>query len=89
MHWMEFLNGLQFNDHGFFDQQIDAISRIEPDALVHDRQNDLSLHFKPMSRKLMNQTNFISTFEHTRPEFFVNVDRKLNYLARNMIQFIA
>ncbi len=46
MHRQERFDRLEFNDHLFFDNEIEPVSAIEFDAAIFDRQRFLTLEFQ-------------------------------------------
>src|SRR5512139_1926705 len=83
---MQSLDSLHLNDHRVVDQQVDTIACIQSNSGVEDRKLLLTLNIKSMHYKFVHQTNLIGPFEHTWTECLVNLDRKLDYLASNLIQ---
>ena len=47
MHRCNFLNALEFNYNKIIHQQIDSISKIDPNGFINHRQLYLYLHVKP------------------------------------------
>ena len=64
----QFSHGLQFDHNGVFYQQVDAVTDIEPDGPVDNRQLRLAKDVEVPSTKLKLKTSLVRRFQETGTE---------------------
>jgi hypothetical protein len=67
-------HGLDFNDDGVGDDEIDAVAAIEPDTAVDKRQRFLTLEGQAALQQVKGEAFLVARFEETRSEFSVDVE---------------
>ncbi len=56
-------NRLQFSNHPIFNQNIQPVTGIHLNTLIHHRQNNFRLHIQSLPPQFMHQTGLIGTLE--------------------------
>jgi hypothetical protein len=72
------IDGLDFDDYEILDDQVDAISRVELDAVIDDGQRHLPSARQATRMKLMGQTMFIGRFQQPRTKRPMNLQPGVN-----------
>jgi hypothetical protein len=60
VHWQNGIDRFDFDDYGFFDQQVDPIAGIDSHVAVDDGQLDLRRNSEPSGAQFKLQTLLIS-----------------------------
>ena len=80
------VDGLHLNHHRVLAQQIEAIARSDRNALVGDRQGDLSLDAEAPGRHLISQAMFIGRLQQTWPKTSMNLQSRINDCLRERLR---
>ena len=81
-----FLYGLDLNDDSRIDQEVDAQSIHEPEAIVLERYDFLPLDLKAPSLQIAAEDRLINRFEKPRTERSMQFERSIDDLARHFVQ---
>jgi hypothetical protein len=85
MDGMIFLNGLEFYDDKFFNQQVSAKSFVEFNAIVFNRDWHLPTHAQAAFLEFMRQSYFINRFQQPRPKRRVQFVSRIHDLTCDLI----
>ena len=72
----QFLHGFQFNYYLFFDDQVDSITRGNPDAFVGEWDRVLRTVGNALSRKLDLEASHVAGLQQARSEMSMHFDRR-------------
>jgi len=75
MNRQDVFDALEFQSKRIFNDKIDAVSAVEIDALVSNRQRHLPFKSQIPEMQLMTEALFIGGLHEARPEFAVYFDR--------------
>jgi hypothetical protein len=78
--WQEFLDSFYFNHDFAVDQQIQAVAKLELDPIVADGYRHLLFDGYAALRQFIVQTDFLGTFQKTRPQRRMNLHRRIEHL---------
>ena len=67
MNALEPFDGLNFNDHSVFDDEVESIAAIQPLSLVDDRQRSLPFDTQSSTYQLEAETSVVGVFQQTWP----------------------
>ncbi len=62
------VNRLEFHNDAAFDQKIEPITHVHPDAFVDDRQAHLLLNLEAALLQFVFEAGLISVLQQSRPE---------------------
>jgi hypothetical protein len=71
---VQFFHGLQFDDDAVFDEEIDPVSRIDPDVAVADWKSYLMFESQSIHTKLVSEAGVIRAFEAAGSNDSVNLE---------------
>ena len=77
--------GLELDDYLALHEQVDAITTIDPDALVADRQCLLTFGVQLSLSQLVDQAGFIRRLQQPRPQRTVYLNRGADDLLGNIV----
>jgi len=79
------LDTLHLDDDKVLDQEVNAISKLNPFAFVNDGQSDLAGNIYALLPKLMEQASLISAFEQARAQDGMNFHGGRHNLASDVV----
>jgi hypothetical protein len=85
VHCREFLHGLDLDDHAVIDQQINPECVREQQAFVFEAEDFLSLDFESSLHEHASQYEFVNRFQQSRPKRSMNLNRRIDDRARNLV----
>ena len=85
MHGQYFLHGLDLDHDCIVDEQVETISRLDPYALVLDRDLNLGPERDLPKAELDNQASFVCRLQQARPERTMDLDRRTDDLRSERI----
>jgi hypothetical protein len=75
----QFLHGLDFDDDGVFDDEVEAVRGVEGDALVSERDGALALEADRAKRQFVREALFVDRLEEAGPQVAVYLDARANH----------
>ena len=78
MHRQQRINALDFDDDDILDDEVDAVTGLESDAFVENRDTLRRDKSETIRRQLLLQTLQVNRFEQTRPEFHVDLISRID-----------
>jgi hypothetical protein len=72
----QFFNCLDLDNDAVFDKKVDAISGLEVDSLINDRQPDLVFEMHAVDSELIVKTRLIGAFEQSCTQRGVHLHRR-------------
>ena len=79
MNRQQLFYGLDFQNQRFTDDDVQPITAIQTDTLVHDRERQLPSVADLRLSQLQAQSFFVCGFEQPRTERTMDIDRKTNH----------
>ena len=80
------LHCLHLNDHRIRNQKVEAVSCVEAQSFVFDRQADLASNREPSSGQFVGEAMFIGGFQQARTQRAMNLDRAIQNLSADSFQ---
>jgi hypothetical protein len=77
------LDGLKFDDYGILDQEIEAESGIESQAVIDDWKTDLPAKLNSSFRQLVAHACLVYRFKKPRPKRRMHLEGRINDLGCN------
>jgi hypothetical protein len=85
VNWSDGFYTLDLDNHGFFDNQINAVTEIDPFPVTNDGQSNLLRDSKVPIAKFVGEAGFIRAFKHAGAEMRVNFHRSRDHSASDSV----